>query len=146
MTPLTAEEIKSKWDAQGEYARNQGTWMHYNIERIINKLPANTASPEMQHFLSYQQDHIIAQNIIPYRTGTLLCIWHTSYMSTVYTFCYGILCDTHFIYTVNSTSYISYAIYISYTHPTPHTHPIYSTIKSGLSLHRIKDWPEAWIS
>ena len=74
MTPLTAEEIKSKWDGQGEYARNQGTWMHYNIERIINKQPANTASPEMQHFLSYQQDHIIAQNIVPYRTGTPLYI------------------------------------------------------------------------
>ena len=38
VTPLTKEEIIKKWDSQGEYARNCGTWMHYNIELYLNDL------------------------------------------------------------------------------------------------------------
>ena len=36
--PMTASQIKYKWDRVGEYARNRGTWMHYNIERYLNNL------------------------------------------------------------------------------------------------------------
>ena len=37
-TPLTAEEIKQKWDRQGLFARNRGTWMHYNFDLYFNDL------------------------------------------------------------------------------------------------------------
>lgn len=32
------EEIKKKWAGIGEYAKNAGTWMHFNIERYLNNL------------------------------------------------------------------------------------------------------------
>lgn len=35
---MTPEQIKKKWEGYGNYARNQGTWMHYNIERYFNGL------------------------------------------------------------------------------------------------------------
>lgn len=34
--PFTPEQIKQKWDNIGEYSRNYGTWVHYNIERYLN--------------------------------------------------------------------------------------------------------------
>jgi hypothetical protein len=34
--PLPDEYIKKKWEQNGEYARNSGTWMHHNIERYLN--------------------------------------------------------------------------------------------------------------
>lgn len=39
-TPYTAQNIKDKWNKNSEYSRNTGTWMHYNIERYMNKLVA----------------------------------------------------------------------------------------------------------
>jgi hypothetical protein len=55
--PMTKEQILAKWDSIGLYARNRGvshfyflvefytllllflgTWMHYNIERVLNDL------------------------------------------------------------------------------------------------------------
>lgn len=36
--PMTPSQIKFKWDRIGEYARNRGSWMHYNIERYLNNL------------------------------------------------------------------------------------------------------------
>ncbi len=36
--PMTAAEIKRKWNSQGEYSRNLGTWLHFNIERYFNNL------------------------------------------------------------------------------------------------------------
>ncbi len=40
----TADQIKKKWENNSEYARNKGTWMHYNIERYMNKLVYKTNS------------------------------------------------------------------------------------------------------
>jgi hypothetical protein len=35
---MTAEQIKQKWQNNSDYAKNTGTWMHYNIERYFNGL------------------------------------------------------------------------------------------------------------
>ncbi len=72
VTPLTPEKIKRRWEQIGLYARNSGTWMHYNIERFLNGLPANMTSIELQQFLKFYQDQISAPGIIPYRTEWLI--------------------------------------------------------------------------
>jgi hypothetical protein len=67
-SPLTENQIKLKWEKQGEYSRNQGTWMHYNIENYINNLPANMKSKEMEQFEQFYTEYVLAPNIQPYRT------------------------------------------------------------------------------
>ena len=48
--PMNATAIKNKWDGIGLYARNRGTWMHFNIERKLNNLPPSNTIPEMTQF------------------------------------------------------------------------------------------------
>ena len=67
-TPYTEEEIKAKWDSIGEYARNRGTWMHYNIELLLNGLQPSNKLEEMAHVLAFKQDFIEGRNLTPYRT------------------------------------------------------------------------------
>lgn len=67
-TPYTEEEIKKEWNDIGEYARNTGTWMHYNIERHLNKLGVSPKSEEMPRFLKFYTEVIQAKRIEPYRT------------------------------------------------------------------------------
>jgi hypothetical protein len=64
----TDDEIKQKWDSIGEYSRNRGTWMHYNIDQFLNDLPSNLDSPELKQFLSYHNDYISSPGTVPYRT------------------------------------------------------------------------------
>jgi hypothetical protein len=66
--PFTEEEIKKKWDDIGEYARNQGTWMHYNIERYLNNLTVSPKSTEIPKFLKFYDEVILAKGIKPFRT------------------------------------------------------------------------------
>lgn len=66
--PFSVDEILQCWSQNGEYARNRGTWMHYNIERFLNGLEPIGDLPEFQLFLKCYNDYIIQQNITPYRT------------------------------------------------------------------------------
>merc|ERR1712196_608647 len=61
-------EIKDKWASVGEYARNRGSWMHYNIERYLNGLSYSNSIKEMEQFLQFKYDFIDQHHIIPYRT------------------------------------------------------------------------------
>jgi hypothetical protein len=67
-TPYTEAEIKAKWDTIGVYARNRGTWMHYNIERFLNNLQFSSKVEEMRHFLAFYEDFIKARDLQPFRT------------------------------------------------------------------------------
>jgi PD-(D/E)XK nuclease superfamily len=64
--PMTVEEILDKWDKNGELARNQGTWMHYNIEKYLNGLDV-VSSEEMEYFLSFYREKMDGR-VEPYRT------------------------------------------------------------------------------
>ena len=67
--PYRKDEIKEKWDNIGEFSRNRGTWMHYNIERFFNNLqPATVDLPEMNQFFNFKRDIIDSQGIKAYRT------------------------------------------------------------------------------
>jgi len=65
--PFTPKEIRLSWDETGEQARNRGTWMHSNIERVLNHLPSSDL-PEMSQFRDFQREVILARNITPFRT------------------------------------------------------------------------------
>lgn len=68
-TPFTASEIKTVWEADGELSRNQGTWMHYNIENYLNGMKTSkNIVKEMSQFKSFYEKEVINMNIIPYRT------------------------------------------------------------------------------
>jgi len=66
--PLSDKAIKEKWDKIGEYARNRGSWMHYNIERLLNKLEPSKSLPEMQQFEKFYTDVVLKRGIEPWRT------------------------------------------------------------------------------
>lgn len=67
--PFNLSEILYKWDVIGEYARNKGIWMHYNIERILNDLPvAEENLPEISQFLTFKSEMMDDRQIVPYRT------------------------------------------------------------------------------
>ena len=66
--PLSDKAIKDKWDKIGEYARNRGSWMHYNIERYINKLEPSKSLPEMEQFEKFYTDIVVQRGIEPWRT------------------------------------------------------------------------------
>ena len=62
------EDIKRQWDSTGEYARNYGTWMHYNIERYFNSLKPSSKLVEMTQFAKFAQMWITDQQVTPLRT------------------------------------------------------------------------------
>lgn len=64
----TADEIKAQWNRIGEYARNKGTWMHYNFERYFNMLEPSDNLKEMEMMLNFKKDFLDKYNIQPYRT------------------------------------------------------------------------------
>jgi hypothetical protein len=66
--PFTREEIKVKWEQGGEQARNQGTWMHYSIERYFNELDIGDAVPEFSQFYAFLENVIRKHEISPMRT------------------------------------------------------------------------------
>jgi hypothetical protein len=66
--PFTPEEIKRQWDNIGEYARNRGTWMHYNIERHFNGLTPSDDLIEFKQFLDFEKDVVTKRGVLPHRT------------------------------------------------------------------------------
>jgi hypothetical protein len=66
--PYNSTHIKAKWDVIGEYSRNKGTWMHFNIERYFNDLQPATNLVEMSQFFNFKKDVMDAMEITPYRT------------------------------------------------------------------------------
>ena len=69
----TDEQIKLFWDGVGLYARNRGTWMHYNIERFLNGLQPSQECPEMEYFHRFNSEVMEAEKIEPYRTEWRIC-------------------------------------------------------------------------
>ena len=69
-TPWSDKSIKDSWENLGLNARNRGTWMHYNIERMLNGYGAVSYDklPEMKQFSDFYEQVITAQGIQPYRT------------------------------------------------------------------------------
>jgi hypothetical protein len=72
-TPWTDEQILQFWDGIGTYARNRGTWMHYNIERYFNGCTPATDSPEISQFFNFHRDVMAAAGIQPWRTEWRIC-------------------------------------------------------------------------
>lgn len=66
--PYTSAQIKERWDEIGEYARNRGKWMHFNIERYFNGLQPSMNIVEMSQFMKFKGDVIDRLGILPYRT------------------------------------------------------------------------------
>jgi hypothetical protein len=66
--PYSKSEVLQQWDYVGETASNQGTWMHYNIERYLNGEPPADNLPELQQFMEFYQDVVVALKYTPYRT------------------------------------------------------------------------------
>lgn len=64
---MTVQEILKAWDANGCLARNQGTWMHYNIERFLNNLPYDSSLPEMKYFEQFYSEKLHGR-VEPVRT------------------------------------------------------------------------------
>jgi hypothetical protein len=66
--PFTPEEIKKQWDTIGEYARNRGNWMHYNIELFFNDMTPADSLIEFKQFLDFHKGHMLPRGVEPYRT------------------------------------------------------------------------------
>ena len=65
---MSDKSIKEKWDQISEYARNRGSWMHYNIERFFNKLEPSKSLVEIKQFDKFYTDVILQRSIEPWRT------------------------------------------------------------------------------
>ena len=65
---LSDKAIKEKWDKIGEYARNKGSWMHYNIERFLNNLEPSKTLVELQQFEKFYNEIVVKRGIEPWRT------------------------------------------------------------------------------
>ena len=66
--PYKPEEIKRQWDRTSDYAKNYGTWLHYNIERHFNGLQPSKKLLEMSQFQKFEKLWIVDQNVTPIRT------------------------------------------------------------------------------
>lgn len=71
---MTKDEIKKKWNDDGEQASRLGTLMHADIERILNNEdPENPGTIELRHFESFwQQFQKTIVGFYPYRTEWLV--------------------------------------------------------------------------
>lgn len=67
-TPYSAAEVMESWKLNSEDARNRGTIMHSNIERILNDLDPLDMSPELDQFSEFYEDIILGQDMSPHRT------------------------------------------------------------------------------
>ena len=65
---MTTDQIKVKWDADGAYAANQGTWMHLQAELFLNRDPCHTDTIEMQTFFTYLERQMIPLKVKAFRT------------------------------------------------------------------------------
>ena len=55
----SSEEIKKKWEANGEEARNRGTEAHLQMELWFNSLPMRTDDPEATVGLKFIRNHLL---------------------------------------------------------------------------------------
>ena len=70
-TPYNASTIKQLWETNNEVARNKGSWMHHNIESLLNGLDISTDSnkcTEINQFRSFYEKEVVCHDIIPFRT------------------------------------------------------------------------------
>lgn len=65
---MTDDEIKTKWNAQGLYARNYGSWFHFNVELYLNDLEASPDVPEMEKYYLFEEQVMMPLEITPFRT------------------------------------------------------------------------------
>ena len=66
--PWSDAQIVQKWNLTGLYARNNGTWMHWNIERALNGYAVCPDLVEMNLFNDFFDQQLVRQQIEPYRT------------------------------------------------------------------------------
>lgn len=69
----TDAQIKAYWDGVGLFARNRGTWMHYNIERYLNNMVPSEDCQEMGMFYKFYDEMITSEKVIPWRTEWRIC-------------------------------------------------------------------------
>jgi hypothetical protein len=69
----TDAQIKAYWDGVGLFARNRGTWMHYNIERYLNNLVPSEDCQEMSMFYKFYDEVIVSEKVMPWRTEWRIC-------------------------------------------------------------------------
>jgi len=67
-TMMSAREIKDMWDRNGQLASNKGTWMHWNIELCLNRLPFNADDVELHQYARFRDQIMRARTWTPYRT------------------------------------------------------------------------------
>lgn len=65
--PMEKEDILKKWESTGTFARNLGTYMHWNIEKYLNGID-HEPSPEIQQFVNFNSAMIEDRDITPHRT------------------------------------------------------------------------------
>ena len=65
---LTDDEIRQKWDANGEDARNRGTEAHLQMELWFNSEPCRIDDPEVIVGLKFVRDCLLPIQAKPYRT------------------------------------------------------------------------------
>ena len=51
--PLSASEIKEKWERNRLESANRGTWMHWQFELHLNRCPVELDGPEMNMFIKF---------------------------------------------------------------------------------------------
>lgn len=65
---MSDDEIKAKWEANGEDARNRGTEAHLQMELWMNSLPCRTDDPETVIGLKFVEDQLTAIGAKAFRT------------------------------------------------------------------------------
>lgn len=65
---LNDDEIKEKWERNGELARNMGTHAHYCMERFFNSLPIDLSYPDSKIGLKFIHDHLVPLGAKAHRT------------------------------------------------------------------------------
>lgn len=65
------DDVKNEWKALGKEAAELGTLLHAQIEAFYNAQPletSDTISTEYSFFLKFNEEHVIPNNMKPYRT------------------------------------------------------------------------------
>lgn len=66
--PMKPDEIKRKWKKTSDYAKNMGSWMHFNIERIFNNLSPSPKLQEVDQLFQFKSDVMDPIGLAPFRT------------------------------------------------------------------------------
>lgn len=61
-------DIKDKWEADGAFAANLGTWMHLQAELFLNRDGCYAHSLEMRTFMAYLEQTLVPLNVRTFRT------------------------------------------------------------------------------